>query len=76
MLNPVAITVTRISSFNLGSITAPKMIFAPGPASSKMMLVASFASMRVRSLPPVIFTNTPCAPLMDASSNNGLEMAC
>ena len=39
-LNPVAITVTIISSFKLGSITAPNIIFAPCPASSNMILVA------------------------------------
>ena len=58
-LNPVAMTVTRISSDILGSMTAPKMILASLPASSKMMDVASSTSMSVKSGPPVMFTNTP-----------------
>ena len=69
-------TVTRISSPREGSITAPKIIFASLPASSNMIFVAASTSKSVRSALPVIFTNTPCAPLIEASSNNGLDIAC
>ena len=65
-----------IVSVIAGSMTAPKMMFASFPASSKMMDVASSTSINVRSGPPVMFTNTPCAPEMEALSSNGLEMAC
>ena len=33
------------------------------------------ASKRVISVPPVIFTNTPLAPLIETSSKRGLEIA-
>ena len=42
----------------------------------KIMDVASSTSIKVRLAPPVILTRTPCAPEMEALSNNGLEIAC
>ena len=57
-------------------MTAPTIIFADSPASSRMILVASSISCNVIFSPPVIFTSTPCAPAIDALSSSGLDIAC
>ncbi|MNY44285.1 hypothetical protein D3C86_1792990 [compost metagenome] len=67
-------TVTRISSFSLSSITAPKIIFTSISEADATISAASFTSYKLRFIPPVIFIKTPLAPSMDVSSN-GLEIA-
>ena len=58
---PVAITVTRISSCSVSSITAPKMITASGSAASAMISAASLTSKRPRLLLPVMLSRMPRA---------------
>ena len=59
----------------LGSTTAPKMMFASSCAASWMIAEASLTSTSERSGPPVTLMITPRAPLTDASSSSGLEIA-
>ena len=73
--NPVAITVTKISSSKLSSITAPKIIFASGSTLRWINSAAVFTSCNPRLVPPVILIITPLAPSIDVSSN-GLWIAC
>ena len=73
--NPVAITVTWISSVMFGSITAPKIMFTSGWAVSRISAAAWLTSKRVKFGPPVTLNSTPRAPSMVMSSN-WLEMAC
>src|SRR5918997_425830 len=72
--NPVAMSVTRISSPSASSITAPKMMFAFESAAEWMISAASLTSNRPRSLPPVMLSRIPVAPSTDSSSS-GEEMA-
>ena len=68
---PVAITVTRTSSFMLRSCTAPKMISASSPAASWMMVLIVVTSSIARSIPPVMLMSTPAAPWMEMLSSSG-----
>ena len=72
---PVAITVTRTSSFNVGSITAPKMISASSLAASVINVEASLTSYNERSDPPVTLIIIPVAPSILIFSNNGEDIA-
>ena len=72
---PVAITVILTRPFSVGSTTAPKMMLASSCAASWMMVSASFTSISDMSGPPVTLMMTPRAPLTEASSSSGLEMA-
>ena len=58
-----------------GSTTAPKMMLASSCAASWMIAAASLTSINDRSVPPVMLMSTPRAPLTDASSSSGLEIA-
>ena len=59
----------------VGSITAPKMMFASACAASWMIVVAWLTSIMDRSDPPVMLMMTPRAPSTRASSISGLAMA-
>ena len=72
---PVAITVTRTSSFTPWSMTAPKMTFAFWSAAPVTTSAASFTSNRPMSGPPVTLSRIPVAPSIDAS-RSGDETAC
>ena len=72
---PVAITVILISSFNVSSITAPKMIFASGSADSLTTSAASYTSSAPKSPPPVKLSITPVAPFIEVSKS-GEAIAC
>ena len=72
---PVAITVILTLPSISGSMTAPKMMLASSCAASWMMVAASLTSASEKSGPPVMFRITPRAPLTDASSRRGLEIA-
>ena len=72
---PVMMTVTVISSSMDSSITAPKMTSASSSATSSMSATASFTSWMPSPLPPVTFTSTPRAPLIEKSSSSGLAIA-
>ena len=50
-------------------------MFASSCASSWIRLTASLASCSFMSGPPVMFTSTPRAPLIESSSSSGFEMA-
>ena len=71
---PVAMTVTRISSWRVSSKAEPKMMLASGLAASWTMLAAVSTSSRPRSDEPVMLMSTPMAPLMEVSSR-GLATA-
>ena len=58
-----------------GSTTAPKMMLASSCAASWMIAEASLTSTSDRSGPPVTLMMTPRAPLTEASSSSGLEIA-
>ena len=73
--SPVAITVSFTWPSSVGSMTAPKMMFASSWAASWMMVDASWTSISDRSDPPVTLMITPRAPSIDASSRSGLEIA-
>ena len=69
--SPVILTLPSIS----GSITAPKMMLASSCAASWMIVAASLTSASEKSGPPVMLMITPRAPLTEASSSSGLEIA-
>ena len=71
---PVAITVILTSFWRCGSITAPKMMLASASAARETMSAASWISVSVRSLPPVMLNSTPRAPSIEMSSS-GLAIA-
>ena len=72
---PVAMTVIFTLPVIFGSTTAPKMMLASSCAASWMIADASLTSTSDRSGPPVTLMITPRAPLTDASSSSGLEIA-
>ena len=72
---PVAITVIFTLPSSVGSTTAPKMMLASSCAASWMIADASLTSTSDRSGPPVTLMITPRAPLTDAPSSSGLEIA-
>src|SRR3990167_6043339 len=73
--NPVTTTVTCNSSVNSGSITVPTTTVADSDAKALTASPTASNSPIDISMPAVILTNTPFAPLKSMSSNNGLEMA-
>ena len=75
VVNPVAMTVILTLPFSCGSTTAPKMMLASSSAASWTMHDASLTSTSDRSGPPVTLMITPRAPLTDAPSSSGLEIA-
>ena len=60
----------------LGTITAPKMMFASASTISWIVCAASLTSSSVRSLPPVTLMRMPLAPSIEASSSGLLIAAC
>ena len=72
---PVAMTVIFTFPFSVGSTTAPKMMLASSSAASCTIDDASLTSTRDRSEPPVTLMITPRAPVTDAPSSSGLEIA-
>ena len=68
-------TVIFTLPFSAGSMTAPKMMLASSSAASWTMHDASLTSTSERSGPPVTLMITPRAPLTDAPSSSGLEIA-
>ena len=50
-----------------GSVTTPKIFSASGSTDLEISSAASFTSLRVRSLPPVMLKRTPVAPSMETS---------
>ena len=72
---PVAMTVTFILSPRFSSIKAPKTTIASGSMTSLIGVIASLTSCIPRSPLPEIFTSTPLAPSIDASSRSGLDIA-
>ncbi len=67
-------TVTRTSSCSASSMTAPKMMLASGSAASAITSAASLTSNKPKLELPVMLSNMPLAPSIEAS-NSGLEMA-
>ena len=73
---PVATIDTLIFPPRVSSKLEPKMMLASSSTSSLIRLAASSISNKVMSAPPVILINTPFAPCIEQSSNNGFARAC
>ena len=75
MLIPVATMDTRMQPSIRSSKVEPKMMLALTSTSFLMRFTASSTSNKVMSGPPVTLISTPRAPVMEASSKSGLEIA-
>ena len=71
----VATIDTLIFPFIFSSLIAPNISSASGSTSALILFTAWSTSNNVKSLPPVIFINSPFAPWREYSSINGLFKA-